>query len=112
MSRDEKLGVGHYVFMEKRQRMLTESEFCEQFRQRLRAIQGSRTDEAMAGLLGETITREAYNKWKTRGSRFPMYLLPKLRDIAGLRSVDELLDFGAPAASAPERTPQKRRKTG
>lgn len=80
---------------------LAESVWREAFRQRLRDIQGKRTQEDMADLLG--ISRDTWNKCVNRGDTFPIRKLPRLAKLAQI-SVEELIGVDKPAKAA---TPRK-----
>lgn len=78
LSHDLQISVGHSVQMAEPAENAAESEWREQFRERVRQAQGERTAEDMAELLGTS--RSAYSKYVGgRGSVMPTRLLPKLR---------------------------------
>jgi DNA-binding XRE family transcriptional regulator len=67
---------------------IAESAWREAFRLRLREIQGKRTQEDMAELLG--ISRDTWNKCVNRGDMFPIRKLPRLAKLAEM-SLEELI---------------------
>ena len=81
--------LGHNVHMSQDDEKVAESAWRDAFIQRLRAIQGNRTQDDMADLLG--VSRDNYNKWVNRGSAVPTRLLPRLAKIGGV-SLDWLID--------------------
>lgn len=90
MSHDMKSGLGHSVPMSEDYEDITETAWREAFRQRVRQIQGDRTQEDMADLL--CISRDAYSKYVgSRASAMPMRLLPKLAKI-GAVSLEWLIE--------------------
>lgn len=80
--------VGHSVPMTEASDQIAESVWQASFRERLRTIQGKRTQEDMAELLG--ISRDTWNKCVNRGDTFPIRKLPRLAKLAQM-SVEELL---------------------
>lgn len=78
----DKLG-GHNVPMAQDDEIIAESVWREAFRQRLRQVQGDRTQDDMADLL--CISRDAYSKYVgSRASAVPIRLLPKLAKIGAV----------------------------
>lgn len=109
VSHDYKLGPGHNVPMNKHDEELSETAWRAAFSERLREIQGARTQEDMADLL--CISRDSWNKYVNRGSAMPMRLLPKLAKI-GAVSLEWLLE-GPKKAEVSKKIPsnfQKRKK--
>lgn len=88
MSHDLGEAPGHSVPMSDQPEKMAESAWREAFSRRLRQIQGNRTQDQMAGLLG--ISRDTWNKCLNRNSAFPIRLLPKLAAI-GEMSVQDLI---------------------
>ena len=87
---------------------IIDGRFREAFQNRLREIQGKRTDAGMAELLG--VNAERYKKWKTRPkSQFPMFLLPKLCAI-GETTIGKLLqEVWTMSTSVRENKPTRKR---
>lgn len=76
------------------------------FRDRIRRIQGKRTQDDMALLLG--ISRDRYSKYVgSRMSKMPIWLLPQLARI-GEMSVEELIE-GPKAEIIPKKVNKKRK---
>lgn len=93
---------------------LAESQWREEFRQRIIAARGKRTQAVMAELLG--ILTNTYGKYEAPGrkSMMPVRLLPRFAKICGI-TLEELIEGPKePAAkAAPKATAApKRRKTG
>lgn len=90
-----------------------ESQWREEFRQRLIDARGNRTQAVMAELLG--IRTNTYGKYEGgRKSMMPVRLLPRFAKICGV-SLEYLIegDKSAPAKAAPKAAPKPlRRKTG
>lgn len=111
MSHDFESPVGHSVPMTEDPEKLAESVWREAFRQRLRDIQGKRTQEDMADLLG--ISRDTWNKCVNRGDTFPIRKLPRLAKLAQM-SVEELIGIDRPTekiAAAPRRARSSKQRT-
>jgi transcriptional regulator with XRE-family HTH domain len=68
--------------MEQDDEKVAESAWRDEFRLRLKHIQGNRTQDDMAELLG--VSRDKYNKYVNRGSAVPTRLLPRLAKIGGV----------------------------
>jgi transcriptional regulator with XRE-family HTH domain len=90
---------------------ITESQWREEFRQRIIAARGKRTQAVMADLLG--LKTNTYGKYEGRGSMMPVRLLPRFAKICAV-SLDELIEGPAkqaakPATSPPVAHPQRRR---
>lgn len=109
MSHDLGYPLGHPFFMSEPPEKMAESAWREAFSLRLRQIQGNRTQEQMADLLG--LSRDTWNKCVNRGSAFPTRLLPKLAAI-GEMSVLELITVETPQVSVaqPSERKSKRKK--
>lgn len=76
------------------------------FRDRIRRIQGKRTQDDMALLLG--ISRDRYSKYVgSRMSKMPIWLLPQLARIGGM-SIEELIE-GPKAKIIPKKVNKKRK---
>lgn len=86
--------------------MLTEKAWRAAFMQRLREVQGARTQQDMADLLG--ISRDSWNKYVNRGSEMPIFLLPKLAKI-GAVSLEWLIE-GPRQKSAARPASEKRKR--
>lgn len=102
MSHDCISAVGHDVPMSQDDENIAESAWRAAFTHRLRAIQGSRTQEDMADLLG--ISRDSWNKMVNRGSAVPTRLLPKLAKI-GAMSLEWLIEGDRGEKKTPIRKP-------
>lgn len=115
LSQDLKSSVGHSVLMTEDTETAAESEWREQFRQRLRQAQGERTADDMAELL--CISRSAYSKYVGgRGSVMPTRLLTRFCKICGVQLqwlIDGNVKTAAPRkqASSPAK-PAKRASSG
>lgn len=96
VSHDYNSGLGHNVPMNQDDENIAETAWREGFCERLRAIQGDRTQDQMAIVLG--ISRDNWNKYVNRGSAVPIRLLPKIAAIGG-KSTDWLIN-GEPAIKA------------
>lgn len=91
---------GHTVRMEDDSEKLAESQWREEFRQRLIAARGRRTQAVMADLLG--LRTNTYGKYEGgRKSMMPARLLPRFAKICGVDLV-ELIE-GPPKEKAPAR---------
>lgn len=88
MGRDMKTPVGHHGPMGKDWEKLSDSEWRGAFQLRLNRIQGHRSHDAMADLLG--ISVESWKKCVNRGDSFPLRRLPKLASLAGI-SIESLI---------------------
>lgn len=98
---------GHNVPMSEDDEDIAESAWREGFRLRIRTIQGDRTADDMADLLG--ISRTRYSKYVgARASAVPTRLLPKLAKI-GAVSLEWLIE-GEKAVKAKLPAPEKLRK--
>lgn len=106
VSHDYNSALGHNVPMNQDDENIAESAWREGFCERLREVQGKRTQDQMAIVLG--ISRDNWNKYINRGSAVPIRLLPKIAAI-GAKSVEWLID-GEPAEKAVKR-PVKPLKT-
>jgi transcriptional regulator with XRE-family HTH domain len=104
---------GHTVLMEDDDEKLAESQWREEFRQRLIAARGSRTQAVMAELLG--IRTNTYGKYEgSRKSMMPIRLLPRFAKICGV-TLEYLIegDKAAPARQLPKAAPKPaKRKAG
>lgn len=99
---------GHNVPMTEDDEDIAESAWREAFRLRIRAIQGDRSADDMADLLG--ITRTRYSKYVGgRASAVPTRLLPKLAKI-GAVSLEWLIDGPKKAAPANPAAAKGKRK--
>lgn len=107
LSRDKKSFVGQDVLMGDLDEDEFDSAWGEAFRQRIRDIQGKRTQEQMAELLG--ISRDRYAKYVgSRKSKMPIWLLPKLAAIGAI-TLEELISGPKPQPAA-KSPPVKKRK--
>lgn len=111
---DFKNPVGHYVPMAEDIEDIAESAWQEAFRKRLRKIQGGRSHEDMAEILG--IPSAKWNKCVNRGDTFPARKLPLLAKVAGI-PLESLLkgdrDAEIEKLAPPKRKmPAGRKKTG
>jgi hypothetical protein len=108
---------GHTVLMTNDDEDLAESQWREEFRQRIIAARGNRTQAVMAELLG--ILTNTYSKYEAPGRKsvMPVRLLPRFAKICGI-SLEELIEgpresgaksIARPAAKAT--TKATRRKT-
>ena len=105
MSHDFLSVSGQTVLMDDRAIPLSDWDIA--FRDRIRQIQGKRTQEDMAKLLG--ISRDRYSKYVGgRKSKMPIWLLPQLARI-GEMSVEDLIE-GPKAEIIPKKV-NKNRKT-
>lgn len=86
---------------------IAESEWREAFRLRLRAIQGKRTHNAMADLIG--ISSDTWNKCVNRGDMFPIRKLPRLANLAEM-TVEELIEVDKPAKHGAQSKPRARKQ--
>jgi hypothetical protein len=89
MSHDRNLSLGHSVLMEDDVEKIAESAWRQAFCLRLKEVQGDRSQEDMADLLG--ISRDNWNKYVNRGSAVPERLLPKIAKI-GARPLEWLIE--------------------
>jgi hypothetical protein len=89
VSHDYENARGHTVPMGQDDETVAETAWREAFCQRLRDIQGDRTDSQMATILG--ITRERWSKYLNRGSAVPIRLLPKMA-ATGVKSLEWLIE--------------------
>lgn len=107
MSHDLKSPVGHSVPMADDSEDITESEWREGFRARVREAQGDRKDKDMAKLLG--ISHERYRKYvsggTTRKTVIPVRLLTMFCLITD-RDLEWLID-GTAEAAAKKQKPRK-----
>lgn len=99
---------GHSVPMAEKDDELAESQWREDFRLRLIAARGNRTQAVMAELLG--ILTNTYGKYEAPGrkSMMPVRLLPRFAKICGI-TLEELIE--GPKASASKSTPKPAAKT-
>jgi hypothetical protein len=102
---------GHTVLMEEEDEKQAESQWREEFRQRLITARGSRTQAVMAELLG--IRTNTYGKYEGgRKSMMPVRLLPRFAKICGI-SLEELIegpkDSAAKAIPKPAAKPRRRK---
>lgn len=111
VSHDYKSGLGHNVPMEQDDETIAESAWRLAFTERLREIQGKRSQEDMAYLLG--ISRDSWNKMVNRGSAVPTRLLPKLSKI-GAVTLEWLVEGPREAVRKPAKaiSPPRSRKRG
>lgn len=88
---------------------IAESAWQEAFRQRLKEVQGTRTQAGMAEILG--ISRDTWNKVVNRGDAPSIRLLPKLATI-GEKSLEWLITGKEKKAATRRKTParEKQRK--
>ena len=87
VSADGKRALGHNVRMDDEDEKLAESQWREEFRQRLVAARGPRTQAVMAHLLG--LRTNTYGKYEGgRKSMMPVRLLPRFADICGVDLVE------------------------
>lgn len=110
VSHDIKLGPGHSVPMNQDDETIAESAWREAFCERLREVQGKRTQGQMAVVLG--ISRDNWNKYVNRGSAVPIRLLPKIAAIGG-NSLEWLIEGprqAARKAAKPARVLAKRKR--
>jgi hypothetical protein len=91
MVRDLNSAVGHSVPMSGKpaKNDIAESAWLKAWQERLRRIQGKRTHEAMALVLGMGV--ETWKKCVNRGDAFPIRKLPKLAAFAGIE-VESLIN--------------------
>lgn len=88
---------------------IAESAWRAAFTERLKDIQGARTQADMADLL--CISRDSWNKMVNRGSAVPTRLLPKLARI-GAKSLEWLIEGDKTTKKAVNPAPKpSRRKT-
>ena len=105
MSHDCGFGPGHNVPMgDVRNEEMAETVWQDEFRARLKHIQGDRTQDDMACLLG--VSRDTYNKWVNRGSKVPIRLLPKIAKI-GAVSLEWLIEGPRATAAKKPKVTQK-----
>lgn len=118
LSADPRNLSGHTVPMADKDEEQVESQWREEFRQRIIAARGGRTQAVMAELLG--ILTNTYGKYEAPGRKsvMPVRLLPRFAKICGI-SLEELIegpkDSAARSASKPAHkiAPKApRRKTG
>jgi hypothetical protein len=99
VSHDYKLRSGHNVPMDQDDENVAETAWREAFRQRVRQIQGERSQDDMAELL--CISRDAYSKYVgSRASAVPTRLLPRLAKI-GAVSLEWLIEGPKEAVKKP-----------
>lgn len=108
MVRDFKRPVGHSVLMAEDPETIAESAWREAFRLRLRKIQGGRSHEDMAELLG--VPPATWNKCVNRGDMFPTRKLPLLAKLAGVPL--ESLIKGDRDDEIERLAPRRKKKTG
>ncbi len=91
---------GHTVLMHKDAEKLADSQWREEFRQRLKTARRPRTQAVMAELLG--ITQTTYSKYEAeRASQMPTRLLPLFCKICGV-SLEWLIEGAEPVAEMPQ----------
>lgn len=113
VSTDYERSVGHNVPMNEETEKLADSQWREEFRQRIIAARGKRTQAVMAELLG--IPTNTYGKYEgSRKSMMPTRLLPRFAKICGIDLV-ELIEGPRDSVAKPAPKPTTkapRRKTG
>jgi len=115
MSHDSDEGSGQNVPMaHDKDEEAAESEWREQFRQRIIAARGNRTQAVMAELLG--LLTNTYGKYEAPGRKsvMPVRLLPRFAKICGV-SLEELIEGSKDSARKPASQPHAkptRRKSG
>jgi hypothetical protein len=111
VSHDYSSEPGHLVPNMQDDEKIAETVWREQFRQRVRAAQGSRTQQDMADLLG--ISRDSYAKYVGgRGSVMPVRLLPKFAKICGVDLLDLIEGSKAVKQPATRSFAKPKRKAG
>jgi hypothetical protein len=97
---------------------LSDSDWRSRFQERLNRIQGKRSHDAMADILGMSV--ESWKKCVNRGDSFPLRRLPKLASLAGI-PIESLIkgdrddELPAPVERYRQRTIQSKtgtRRTG
>lgn len=113
MSHDLKSPVGHCVLMTEEAEEIAESEWRDAFRARVREAQGTRTDRAMATLLG--VSHDRYRKFVSGGASrktvmparyFIKFCLITERDLAWLIDGPEAVEIPRPR---PRNQPSRKR---
>lgn len=108
VSHDYKRPKGHTVLMGKEIEDIAESQWREEFRQRIVAARGPRSQEVMAELLG--IKRDTYAKYEaSRSSQMPTRLLLKFCKICGI-TLEYLIEGKQPSKPIANSAPKKTKK--
>lgn len=98
--------LGHSVPMSQDDENIAETAWREAFCERLREVQGKRTQDQMATVLG--ISRDNWNKYINRGSAVPIRLLPKIAAV-GAKSLEWLIGGDKQPKPASKPAPNRRK---